>query len=773
MQYGRLWFGIVFWMIGFNNAGAQIVIHVMTDQFSFETKWSLVAANDLTEVFSSAKYALTPNTLFLDTIQLPLDQCYKFMIEDTGGDGIGDPGFFKVYMNGLLVLENNRFERRLVHLISCDTGDACELPKPISIGRDSSFGRIAWYSISPNLDSYYSIRARSNCDTEMWIYSTCDAVAAKDQTGAIAYNDNLSTKDPGFPTIHLIAGRRYFIRISKKEECPSRVDIEVDRLDIRLGCMDPASCNFNPLANVEDSSCYYGDCHPDLIVNQEILQTSVYLDSIINDSDCLIKEACLQDFGKRYIIRFTTQLENIGDADYIVGSPSINSSQFSLDNCHNHWHYLGYAEYLLFNASGNPLPIGFKNGFCALDFHCEEESDYKYTCDYMGISSGCYDVYKDDLLCQWVDITDVPDGKYTLVVRVNHTKSPDFFGRWEADYDNNWAQVCLQIKWTDAGPNVQLLDDCPSYTDCQGIIFGSSILDCNNECGGTAKFADGNNTGNLDAGDLKYFESLLEDDLALVEPCFDLDANGMYSVYDLFLLLDCTTDQLNHSSQLFHEHCDFPRSITNIFDSSWWKVDNYDPHDNSVDLNYRSTTSISALDLNVTEALIADLEFIHLIEDVKVLVRGSRLIIYNSNGKKILDKSDEFIPFAKIYLTSQIDSSFCIETIFDVVDERYHRILANHTSSCIAKELTTSLDDINITGVELFPNPAHHYLSILTADRNNNVSYQILSIDGRVCLGGICRVGEVINIQDLCPGLYYCKMLIGDRELVKTLVLLP
>jgi len=102
---------------------------------------------------------------------------------------------------------------------------------------------------------------------------------------------------------------------------------------------------------------------------------------------------------------------------------------FSEDNCHEHWHYLGYAEYLLFDGDGVPQPVGFKNGFCALDFRCEKESSYKYNCDYMGISAHCYDTYDSDLLCQWIDVTDVEDGIYTIVVRVNHRRARDIFNR--------------------------------------------------------------------------------------------------------------------------------------------------------------------------------------------------------------------------------------------------------------------------------------------------------------------------------------------------------
>ena len=57
--------------------------------------------------------------------------------------------------------------------------------------------------------------------------------------------------------------------------------------------------------------------------------------------------------------------------------------------------------------------IGHKQGFCLLDLECATP---QYTCSYQGISAGCADVYGSQLGCQYLDITGIAPGNYTLRV---------------------------------------------------------------------------------------------------------------------------------------------------------------------------------------------------------------------------------------------------------------------------------------------------------------------------------------------------------------------
>ncbi|HRF78961.1 MAG TPA: lysyl oxidase family protein, partial [Flavobacteriales bacterium] len=179
------------------------------------------------------------------------------------------------------------------------------------------------------------------------------------------------------------------------------------------------------------------------------------------------------------VIRFTTRIENIGTTDYYIGSPSSQPQMFSTNNCHGHAHYQGYADYILFDQSGNAIPVGFKNGFCVIDVGCYPGNTGQYGCSNMGISKGCYDIYGSGTTCNWIDVTNVPAGVYTLVLRTNWQRAADALGRHERDYTNNFAQVCINLTRNAQNvPSFTIVSNCAPFADCLGQAYGDARFDC-------------------------------------------------------------------------------------------------------------------------------------------------------------------------------------------------------------------------------------------------------------------------------------------------------
>jgi hypothetical protein len=94
---------------------------------------------------------------------------------------------------------------------------------------------------------------------------------------------------------------------------------------------------------------------------------------------------------------------------------------------------MNYASYELLDGSGTVI-TGRKQAFCLEDDRQVQAGARPphYTCRNQGIQRGWADVYTRDTACQWIDVTDVPHGAYTLRVTVNPLKTIT-----ESSYDNN------------------------------------------------------------------------------------------------------------------------------------------------------------------------------------------------------------------------------------------------------------------------------------------------------------------------------------------------
>ena len=173
-----------------------------------------------------------------------------------------------------------------------------------------------------------------------------------------------------------------------------------------------------------------GDGPADLTIDADLLRRSLSLtrQSFAADS-CAVAEGCVGGTGERRLLRFSTSIRNLGTGPAAVPSPSSNPELFEFDECHGHDHLINFASYqLVSDADPDSVTAGRKQGFFLVDLHryCANAAppsfpDLESEEIGLGISVGWADIYTSDLDCQWIDVTEVPDGAYTLRFTVNPT----------------------------------------------------------------------------------------------------------------------------------------------------------------------------------------------------------------------------------------------------------------------------------------------------------------------------------------------------------------
>ncbi|MBI1795775.1 MAG: hypothetical protein HY076_03640 [Candidatus Eisenbacteria bacterium] len=139
---------------------------------------------------------------------------------------------------------------------------------------------------------------------------------------------------------------------------------------------------------------------------------------------CAYAESCLAQLGVRRVMRFGNAIVNRGNTDLVIGvaPPDGDSdSLFHWDTCHQHHHLKQIMEYELLDATGT-VAVGRKINFCMADTRpwAPNAPPSTHFCNGLqGLTAGWADVYGSGLDCQWLDITGLPNGTYTLRLTVD------------------------------------------------------------------------------------------------------------------------------------------------------------------------------------------------------------------------------------------------------------------------------------------------------------------------------------------------------------------
>jgi hypothetical protein len=763
-----------------NSNEIEVAVQITPDNYPNETSWQIADATGNIVANGNAQS---------QTICLPNTACYTFTIFDSYDDGICcnyGQGSYAVIVDSDTIITGGNFTTSESVNFNCSVGSVCDNPFVISEGTYLTGTTENWYAFTPDSSGLYTIstcNAANTCGTKLWIYDYCTNLLPDStnvatiyySTGGCSNNGNLATIDALFA-----ANTTYYIRTKSLCAAPIQWSLMFD--SYISGCTDPNACNYNPLATISDTCIYFGDPNcpngPDLTVIQSDIVNSLQLDVINNIDQCTVQEGCLTGYGQRYVLRFDTHIENIGSQDFYIGVPPASitqqSTQWEWDPCHAHWHYEGYAEYVLFDTLGNLLPVGFKNGFCVMDLDCSMNGGTeKYGCGNQGISSNCGDIYDSYLDCQWIDVTDLPADLYTFVVRVNWDKSPDQAGRYETGYQNNWAQVCINLTRDPITnvPSVTLAQNCQPYTDCNGELYGNARPDCTGECEGLAVAGDLiADTVITNADIIRYMEEIITDTLSPIH-CNDLNDDNKITVTDAAFLQNCLLNVNNPNYTGNQTPCEYYQNIINPTDF--------------VNLSLGNITT-QYFDVFIQNPHSATLAFEFSLKNMTIdsvqnmLTNYNPSIFHNDNTIAGMDFSGSSIIkniqptlFLRVYYQNMIDS-ICIDEIIAVVNDDLEESTTAATGNCLFLTNTNQITDLNDLNVRIMPNPFSDKTTLRFDNPTNSVfQLELIDMSGKVINTFYnIRQNEVqISRENMASGVYFYRLFNGEKVNIGKLII--
>jgi hypothetical protein len=206
-----------------------------------------------------------------------------------------------------------------------------------------------------------------------------------------------------------------------------------------------------------------GEITPTIVFQTYELPASAEASSCTLREGCLLNPADYPGLGTtHYLMRFTTNVHNIGPVGFVPGSPKKRPDLFEFSDCHGHFHFDGFAKFDLYDAlqyvEGDFVPFvkGGKLSYCMEDtlqyqFSPQVGCQGVSSCDSQGIQAGWTDKYPADLDCQWVDVT--------LQVKADDPRSNPLLDQWymyevcantarkfaEASFDNNCTRFLVYL----------------------------------------------------------------------------------------------------------------------------------------------------------------------------------------------------------------------------------------------------------------------------------------------------------------------------------------
>ena len=315
-----------------------------------------------------------------------------------------------------------------------------------------------WTPTRSGQATFRTCSGNTNFDTALYVRSgscTGPQLVCNDDGPCVS---GVSSTEASSATVNVAAGTDYFIVVDGWSGSQPGQYAEGS---FQLSVFAPSICGDNVRDGIEEcdgtdhAACLTGQCRLDCTCDQpqngqpdlKATITDFFVDYDTTSPPGDVAEGCAEAPNGIDLLRFGVKTSNIGTADMEIGPPNCPApcTSHPLEICgnpsficspaagHNHGHYQDYALYELVDQNDQAVVVGHKQGFCLKDgYDAGPCPRYKYDCDNQGISVGCSDWYDSGTGCQYLDVTGLPGGTYTLRVSIDPVNKFD-----ELDETNN------------------------------------------------------------------------------------------------------------------------------------------------------------------------------------------------------------------------------------------------------------------------------------------------------------------------------------------------
>jgi hypothetical protein len=222
-------------------------------------------------------------------------------------------------------------------------------------------------------------------------------------------------------------------------------------LELDDSCANNYDDDFDGLIDLLDPQCAEGietdpNAMPDLVVlgDQAFLTTPGGLPQFevltSNAGDPELLDGCFTGTGQRRVMRFDSVIANVGTGVLNITDNSAHPDIWLIGGFGDR-RFKGWTRFELLTDLGVAIATGGKSSFCMVNLiEVTPDSPVTLGANCVGLDVGWADVYNSGLACQFIDITGVPAGDYTLRITTNFRHEVP-----ELNYENNSADVAVSI----------------------------------------------------------------------------------------------------------------------------------------------------------------------------------------------------------------------------------------------------------------------------------------------------------------------------------------